>query len=293
MNVIHFDISHLPESSPNLTLALGHFDGLHRGHQKLFVEASLNASGDAGALFFASPFGKGPYLSSVEDKLRYALSSRLDSIYVFHNDESLFALSAEEFIERILLPLGTKKVVVGEDFRFGKGRSGDANTLRKYFEVIVVPLLQENGTKISSSSIKEDIALGHVEKARESLGRSYEISGIVGHGYHNGSKIDYPTANLVTSFDYVLPRSGVYCGVIYVSGKAYRAMVNVGINPTVGKLLHPIVEVHILDYDEDCYDKKVYVAFLSFIREERKFASLEELKAQLKLDEAKIREILA
>ena len=292
-DIIRFDLDHMPEANPGLTLALGNFDGVHRGHQRLFVETSLEASGDAAVLFFAHPFGYGPSLSSLEDKIRYAGTSRLDKLYVFDNDERVFGLSAEEFIERVLLPLGTKTVVVGEDFRFGKNRSGDASLLQKYFRVIVVPLLEEDGSKVSSTRIKELLHEGDILKANALLGRSYEIKGTIVHGFHNGSKIGFPTANIDCPFPYVLPQSGVYCGVVYLSGKAYRAMVNVGSNPTIGALDHPIIEAHILDFDDDCYDKTMYCAFLAYIRPEMKFDSMEELQKQLRIDETKIRDILA
>lgn len=293
MKTIRFDVNHMPERNEGLTLALGNFDGMHRGHQKLFVEASLYASKDAGVLFFATPYGNGPSLSSLEDKCRYALNSRLDVLYLFDNDPSFFGYSPVEFITKILIPLGVTQIVVGEDFRFGKDRKGDPSFLKQYFKVHVIPLLEEEGKKISSSSIKGLLLEGKVDKARDLLGRSYEISGTVGEGFHNGGKIGYPTANLALSHPYVLPRPGVYCGIAYVSGKAYRAMVNVGTNPTLGLLKEPIVEAHLLEFDEDCYGKVIYVAFLSFLREERRFDSLEELKAQLQEDEAKIKELIS
>lgn len=293
METLRFTLSSLPEKEENLSLALGNFDGCHKGHQRLFVETSLHAKGVAAALFFSSPFQKGPYLSNVEDKVRYALVSRLDRLYVLENEASLFELTPEEFIQKVLLPLGTKRVVVGEDFRFGKGGLGTPKTLEDYFDVDIVPLLYQEERKVSSSSIKEFLSLGQVGKAREYLGRSYEISGKVVTGLHNGEKLGYPTANIGLSFDYLLPRPGVYAGFIYIGGIAHKAMINVGDNPTIGKLDHPIVEVHILDYDEDCYGRFVYVGFLAHIREEIKFASLEELKKQLRVDEINVREALS
>ncbi|MCR5348205.1 MAG: riboflavin biosynthesis protein RibF [Bacilli bacterium] len=292
MEVYRFDLDHLPPCSPGLSLALGNFDGFHKGHQSLFVKTALDASSNSGALIFETPFGNGPFLSSSEDKKRYALSSRLDSLYVLSGKE-VYSLSAEEFIRRVLLPLGTKRVVVGEDFRFGKDRSGDVSLLKEYFDVDVVPFCLHKGVKVSSRSIKELLSLGQVEEAAELLGKPYEVSGIVAEGFHNGRKIGYPTLNLSLTYDYVLPMAGVYCGVVYVSGVAYRAMVNVGTNPTLGLLDKPIVEAYLLDYEGECYGKLAYCAFLRFLREERKFGSLEELKAQLEIDEANVKESLS
>ena len=202
-------------------------------------------------------------------------------------------MEPEEFTHNVLVPLGTKRVIVGEDFRFGKGGKGTPETLRRFFDVDVVPLLKEGEEKISSSAIKSYLSRGQVVKAASYLGRSYEISGKVVEGLHNGAKIGYPTANISLGYDYLLPANGAYAGVIYLGGIAHRAMINVGNNPTVGYLDKPIVEVHILDYDEDCYGRFAYVAFLAYVREEKRFASLEELALQLREDEAKVRELLS
>ena len=293
MEVVRFDLNHMPEKNPGLSLALGNFDGVHVGHQALFVETALHAKGDSGVLLFSKPFGEGPFLSSIEDKIRFALSSRLDIVYVLENDDSLFFLSPEEFIDTVLKPLGCSRVVMGEDFRFGAKASGNPETLKAHFDVEVVPLLCLEGTKVSSSTIKDRLLAGYVEGAREMLGKSYEIVGKVRQGFGNGRKIGFPTANLELSFDYLLPKPGVYCGVGYVNGIAHRAMVNVGTNPTVGALSHPIVEAHFLDFDEDCYGKTCYVSFLAYLREEKKFSSLEELRSQLLIDLETVKEILA
>ena len=293
MDVVRFSLDKLPEPSKGLSLALGNFDGLHIGHQRLFVETALHAKGDSAVLFFKKPYGGGPILTDVEDKLRLSLPSRLDRCYVLENDESLFDMEAEEFIEKVLVPLGTARVVVGEDFRFGQGAKGNPELLKKYFDVEIVPLLQLEGSKVSSSAIKALLFEDEVELATEWLGRPYELRGIISKGLGNGRTIGFPTANLELAADYVLPLPGVYCGVAYVSGIAYRAMINVGTNPTVGKLDQPIVEAHLLDFDKECYGQTCYVSFLRFIREEKRFDSLEELRKQLVQDEATVREMLA
>lgn len=292
MEIVRFTLASLPKKRESLSLALGNFDGLHRGHQSLFVHTSMESTGDAGALFFARPFGKGPYLTSVEDKIRLALNSHLDVIYVLDNDDSFFSLSPEVFICDVLKPLGTARVVVGEDFRFGKDGAGDIETLKDHFQVDVVPMVTHEGKKIASRDIKALLEEGKVDLAAEMLGKPYEVSGIISEGFHNGEKLGFPTANISSSFDYVLPGPGVYCGVCYVSGVAYRAMVNVGVNPTIGKLVRPIIEAHLLDFDKRCYGKTIYCSFLRKIRDEVKFATLDELKEQLKKDEASVRMML-
>ena len=286
MEIVRFDLNHLPPREKNLSLALGNFDAIHKGHQALFVETALGAEGVSSALIFAHPYGGKESICSVEDKIRFCLSSRLDALYILENDDSLFALSAEEFIQKILLPLGTSRVVIGEDFRFGRDRGGGIDELKEHFHVEVLPLLRYKEEKISSSNIRKDIEEGRLDDLPATLGRRYEISGVVVHGLGNGHRIGFPTINLSLSFPYVLPKVGVYIGLVYLSGIAYKAIVNVGRNPTIGALDHPQIEAHLLDYHGDAYGKKAYVGFYSFLREEQTFDSLESLGEQLRKDEA-------
>ena len=293
MDVVEFDLSHLPEKEEKLSLALGNFDGCHKGHQKLFIETALGSSGTSAALLFDEPFGHGPFLSSIEDKKRYCFSSRLERLYILKNARDVYSFSPEEFIEKVLLPLGTSRVVIGSDFRFGSGASGGVEELKRHFDVDVVPLLCEGENKVASTAIRSYLSEGDLQKANAMLGRPYEVMGIVAEGLHNGEKIGYKTCNIHLDFPYVLPLSGVYAGMVYLYGKAYRAMINVGTNPTVGVLSRPLVEVHVLDFDEDCYGARAYVRFLSFVRKEIRFESLDALRGQLKKDEREIRDILA
>ena len=186
----------------------------------------------------------------------------------------------------MLLPLGVERVVIGSDFRFGKGKGGGIDELKAHFKVEVVPLLEHKGEKISSSSIRKAIEAGELGELPETLGRRYEIQGKVSKGLGNGRRIGFPTINLALDFPYVLPRTGVYVGIAYVSGIAYKAIINVGKNPTVGALEHPQIEAHLLEFNGDAYGKRAYVAFYAFLREEQKFASLEALGEQLGKDEA-------
>lgn len=284
MEIVRFTLDKLPKKEKNLSLALGNFDAFHRGHQRVFVETALGAEGLSAALLFAKPFGVGNAISSLEDKIRLSYATRLDALYILQNDDSLFDMSASSFIENVLVPLGVSRVVVGEDFRFGKGKGGGIEELCRRFKVEVVPLLEAHGEKISSSSIRTAIEQGRVDGLEETLGRRYEIAGSVVEGLRNGRTIGFPTINLGLDFPYCLPRSGVYLGIVYLSGIAYKAIINVGTNPTVGELTHPQIEAHLLRFEGDAYGKKAYVSFYSFLREERKFASLEKLGEQLRKD---------
>ena len=290
---LEFPLASPPSPVNGLSLALGNFDGFHLGHQSLALKAK-EGEGPSGILFFKNPFDASkPLLSDLEDKIRYANPFDLDYAYVLDNDPSFYSLSKADFLF-FLRGLGVARVVVGEDFRFGKNQEGGISDLQETFQTEVCPLItDESGNKISSSSIRELLKSGKVEEARKELGRPYEIKGTVVHGFENGRKIGFPTLNLDLSSPYLLPASGVYAGLTYLSGIPYPSMINVGSNPTVGKLLAPIAESHLLtEKDIDGYGKRAYFAFYARLRGEKRFSSLEELKAQLEQDEVSTREAL-
>ena len=289
MDIVRFSLNALPPREEGLGLALGFFDGVHLGHQALFRACALESRGPSAALFLDSCPFKGEEkecLTPLEEKCRLAASMRLDKAYILETDSRFFSLSPKEFIDSILAPLGTELVVVGEDYRFGKGASGTIEDLRAHFKTIVAPTVLQDGEKVSTTRIKELLKEGNVEKAASMLGRPYEIAGKVVHGKELGRTIGFPTANLAPSARYVLPKEGIYAGLTYVRGIPHLSIVNVGKNPTFGGLDEPLVESHMLDFDGDCYDATVYIAFLRRGRDERKFASKEELADQLAKDSA-------
>lgn len=289
MDIVRFSLASLPPAEEGLGLALGFFDGVHLGHQALFRACALDSRGPSAALFLDTCPFKGEAkecLTPLEEKCHLAASMRLDKAYILETDPSFFALSPEAFIENVLRPLGTELVVVGEDYRFGKGAMGTLDDLRAAFRVVVAPTVLEGDERVSTTRIKELLKAGEVEKAAAMLGRPYEIAGKVVHGKERGMTIGFPTANLAPNARYVLPKDGIYAGLTYVSGIPHLSIVNVGKNPTFGDLSEPLVESHMLDYDGDCYGKTVYVVFLRRGRGEMKFASKEELAAQLARDSA-------
>ena len=285
-----------PEEKENLTLALGDFDGVHLGHQFLIKEGLSFASGNPFGVFLfdkdPSCFldnGKGKtFLSSLEDKLDYLEDAGAKLAYIIEVSKSFFSLNPRQFIERCLLPLGVKKVVVGEDYRFGKNAEGTPETLKEYFEVHVSELMLQNKEKIASRSIKKLIQDGKIQEANALLGHPYRVKGKVEEGFHNGRKIGFPTINLEPSFPYLKPKNGVYIGLAEVDGGLYDSIINVGTNPTIGLLKNPILEAHLKGYDGNAYGKSCKVSFLSFLREEKKFDGLEGLKDQLAKDLASL-----
>lgn len=294
MEVIEIDAKTRSDGT-KVTLCLGNFDGLHRGHQELFLAARrsdflpsvLLFEPSAEALLF--PSIPHPVLTSLEDKLRLLPRYGIERAYVLHADLGFYALSPEGFVAFLKERISPSELVCGSDFRFAKEAKGTPSFLRESFRVEEIPLLLIDGEKVSSSRLREIISKeGDVELATSLLGHPYEMRGKVRKGLHNGTRIGFPTLNLLPDAPYVYPAAGVYEGVSYLSGLAYRSLINVGANPTVGALKEPQVESHLLGYHGDAYGKTIYVSFSRRIRGEIKFASLDELKAQIEKDKASI-----
>ena len=297
MKIIDFDINTTPLNDKDLVLCLGFYDGLHLGHQKLIQDA-LNEGYPVGVMTFdiaprvllgkkenysiTSPFDRADILEDMGVKF----------LYLMHFEKETLEVTKDEFIEKVLKPLNPKKIFVGTDYRFGKGGEGDAKYLKNFFDVEVVELEKVDNIKISSKKIREYIESGKMEKAQVLLGRPYRIAGLVVEGNHNGRKIDFPTANLELDYPYVFPKEGVYIGYGYFMSRKRKAIIAVGTHPTVNQLLKPIIEVHIIDFNENLYGRELYVDFISYIRPIKQFESLEQLKEQLLKDEEKAKNTL-
>lgn len=192
-------------------------------------------------------------------------------------------------MKKIVRQLHVKSMVVGEDFHFGHNRRGDYRMLQEYqkkygYEVEVVEKIKEDGRDISSTFVREEIAKGNIEKANQLLGYHYFVTSMVKHGNQIGRTIGIPTINQLPPEEKLLPPNGVYITEVFIDEKKYCGITNVGCKPTIeGK--NPIgVETHLLDFKEDVYDKNVTVEFLSRVREERKFGSIDALKEQMQND---------
>lgn len=293
MKCYRLGIDEIP-SFHRLTLLLGTFDGLHRGHYELVKEAKIKGEGDLGVVFF----DKNPasilrhksekVLTSTDDKIRLFSSFGFDAVFLLPLSLDLLQKSKNEFIEEYIKPLNPSLIVVGEDYSFGYKGEGKVDDLASIFPTSVVPLLSENGEKIGTQEIIRLIENGEIEEANRQLGRAYEIHGKVSHGLQNGRKIGFPTANLELSTPYVLPRTGVYKTLSFVRGIPHLSLTNVGNNPTIGVLKHPVIETFIEGFQGEIYDETLYVSFLSFLREEKKFASLDELKKQIEIDKTSL-----
>ena len=201
-------------------------------------------------------------------------------------------MEAEAFIGKVLIrKLHARVVVCGTDYRFGRERSGDIELLRRYsdtFSLIAYDKLKKDGTEISSTLIRDELAGGAVDRARELLGRPYMLGGTVKKGKQIGRTIGFPTLNLVPPRDKMLPEAGVYETMVSLCGREYTALTNVGSNPTVSDEGLVTVESHLLGYSGDAYGEHITVAFIRRLRGEIKFKSIEELKNQIESDKISI-----
>lgn len=295
MECIPFTLGETPRLGKKTTLILGNFDGVHLGHRSLVFGARKLAEGDIAVLLFDQApsqfFSSGKstsVLTSLEDKEVQFNALGVDLAYVLHVSKEFFALSAEEFVEKVLKILAPSLIVVGTDYTYGKGALGTVETLKKSFKVFAEPLLENEGHKISTQSIIKEIRSGAIKEANAELGRPYQVKGTIAHGLENGRKMGFPTANLAFDTPYVLPKSGVYLGVAYLRGLPHKALINVGDNPTIGVLHQSIIEAYLKDFEGEAYGETLYLEFDSFLREEKKFASMDELRAQMELDKKEL-----
>lgn len=281
----------------NTVLSLGKFDGIHRGHELLLeYMATKKNEGLLGAIFtFDIPprknveHAKTKVLTTNEEKVHIFEQLGIDYLIECPFTQEIMCMEAEDFIEKIVRQLHVKCMVVGEDFHFGHNRRGDYQMLRQYateydYEVIVVKKMQEDARDISSTFVREEIIKGNIEKANHLLGYRYFVTSVVEHGNQIGRTIGIPTINQMPPEEKLLPPNGVYVTEVYIGEQKYRGITNVGCKPTVGAG-NPIgVETHLLDFAGDVYDKVVTVEFISRVRAERKFTSIEELKNQMQSD---------
>jgi len=296
-----------PLGSPQV-LAIGHFDGVHLGHQKVIstAVAKARAAGLRSAVMTFSPhprevLGQGGQntssLTPLADKLDRFAELGVDTAYIFRFDAAFAAISPVQFVEEVLRPLKVRGAVVGFDFSFGHRGEGNPQMLSElgesFMEVDIVEPYEIDDAKVSSTRIREAIAAGEPETAALLLGRSYRITGTVEHGDGRGRTIGFPTANVSPNSNYALPRLGVYAVVLHVKGKVHGGVMNVGVKPTFETgLTHPTFEIHIFDFDEDIYGQQVQVELLHFIRAERKFASVQQLIEQIGADSQQARQLV-
>jgi riboflavin kinase/FMN adenylyltransferase len=261
-------------------VAIGTFDGVHRGHR-----AAIEATKAAGLRSTVVTFDPHPrlvlgydvqLLTTLRRRIELIEEAGPDDILVVEFTEAVSRLEPEDFVARILEPIGTKAVVVAETFRFGRGRKGDVGLLRRLgLEVIDVPLVEG----VSSSRIRELLAEGEMREAAALLGRPHELEGTVVSGDQRGGTLGFPTANLAAEPRLLVPAYGIYAG----AALGGRAAISIGVNPHYGGNERRI-EAFLLDFEGDLYGKELGIELWERLRDERAFTSEEELVRQIALD---------
>jgi riboflavin kinase/FMN adenylyltransferase len=298
----------VPKALRGAVIALGNFDGFHRGHQAVAGEAirwaheegrpSIIATFDPHPVRFFRPDVPPFRLTTLEQRQELYLAAGATAMLVFHFDAELAGTSAEDFITQILIGrFGAHGVVTGGDFTFGKMAKGNVDLLRTFgaengLESRVVEAVEESGV-ISSSRIREALREGDPQLAAQLLSRPFAIRGIVEHGDKRGRIIGYPTANLSVE-NYLRPRYGVYAvtGKILATGQVLKGAANIGIRPQF-EPPKELLEPYFFDFSGDLYGQEIEVAFHHFLRGEAKFDSLEGLMAQMEKDCDEARRLLS
>lgn len=307
MNVFH-SIQDF-KSSEKTIVTLGTFDGMHIGHRAILNKLKLQKN-NIGYKTLVLTFFPHPrmvlktdhkilLLNTIEERIQLIKDFGIDYLVVQEFTQEFANLSAEEFVKNVLVDqFNIAKIVIGYDHHFGKNRSANIHDLmefgKKYhFDVEQISAEELDHVSISSTKIRKALTEGNVSLAKDYLGYPYMISGKVVKGKQLGRTIGFPTANIQIAEDYKLvPAIGVYVVGVTVREKEYYGMLSIGTNPTVGGL-EKTIEVHIFDFNEDLYNEKITVHFLTKIREEQKFASLDLLIEALKEDEQFSKEYLS
>ena len=286
-------------------VTLGKFDGLHRGHMRLLEELFKFRKKSYKTAVFTFETTPGTLIkkklqtmiTTNDERCENLKAAGVDYLVEYPFNSQVASMTPEEFVVHVLKgQMNAKAIVAGTDFHFGCERKGDVEFLRKHekeygYELSVVEKAMDGEREISSTYIREELAAGRIEKANELLGYTYSVQGRVVHGKHLGTGMGFPTVNLLPPSQKHLPAFGVYLSEVVIDGCIYPGITNIGRKPTI-KGEHPAgVETHIYDWTKDIYGKDIEVRLLFFMRPERRFASVEELKAQVLSDKEKGRRL--
>lgn len=289
-------------------IAVGAFDGLHRGHQALLAQVRERAQALGcnpavvsfeplpRAFFSAEPV---PRLSSVREKLRGFAAAGMEHTLLLRFNQALTAMSAEDFVRRVLVErLAAREVWVGGDFRFGHKRGGDVALLERMgaqlgFDACTMPPVLLDGARVSASRVRALLAAGEFAGVEPLLGRPFVIEGKVEYGNQLGRTLGYPTANIHLQ-QRISPVHGIFAVKVGLGECecSWPGVASLGVRPTVNQVVQPLLEVHLFDFDGDLYGQRMAVEFVAKLRDEQKFDGLDALKAQMALDSRKARELL-
>ena len=284
-------------------VTMGIFDGVHRGHQAVINTACEFKKQGLDVVLFTfktdtvTTKGRGFIEMLLSDDLKKERFDKLGVDYIYSPAfDEMKNMTSAQFVEQVLHEkLNAEVVVCGEDFRFGKGAKGDAEKLKllcekHHIKTVIVKQAKYEGRKISSSDIRDCIRRGEIKRANEMLGYNYYYKLPVLHGNEIGRTLDFPTINQEITKGYILPLFGVYITRTKIDGKWHNSISNIGVKPTFEERSAPLIETNILDFEGDIYGQVVEVELICFLRPERKFKSVDELKRQVKSDINKTRE---
>jgi len=302
------DITTFTSEKPTV-ITIGTFDGVHLGHQKI-IKRVVETAHKNGLLATVFTFFPHPRMIVQHDnslKLIHTLSEKkealkalgVDLLIVQPFNEKFANLTAEDFVHKLLVErLNAKKVIIGYDHRFGKGRTADIKDMERFgeqysFAVEEIPVEEINEVSVSSTAIRNALLSGKMDIAERYLAAPYSLTGTVVHGMKLGRSIGYPTANIVVDDKYkLIPKDGVYAVYSLINQQKVYGMMSIGKNPTIeGK--GSSIEVHFFDFNSDIYDQQITIYFIKYLREEQKFDSIELLKQQIANDETAARKAIA
>ncbi|MGL5682534.1 MAG: bifunctional riboflavin kinase/FAD synthetase [Marinifilaceae bacterium] len=306
---VHYGLENLHIHNPVVTL--GSFDGLHKGHVKVLQalrDEAKRVNGETVIVSFEPhpravlyPHEPAPgILTTVEEKIGLLKECGVDHLVLLPFTLELAQLDYKEFVKRILVDgIGVRVLVVGYDHRFGRNREGSFDTLKSLSEVMGFELMQEQvyeekHINVSSTKIRNALAVGDINTVNNYLGYNYSFSGCVVMGQQLGRKMGFPTANIqLHSMNKLLPATGVYAVEVIVDSVVYGGMLNIGTRPTVSRTGETSVEVHIFNFNKDIYGNSITVRFVERVRGERRFENVDELKQQLCVDKQMVECLLA
>lgn len=274
-------------------VAIGFFDGIHLGHQKILSKVAKIASNnnldsivvtfsDVLLKMFKMKYTITTYSQKIKEIRKYGINYNL----TINKQNKLYNLSAKEFLDFLVDKLNCKYLVCGKDLCFGNDRLGNIDFIKKYSNINVIEVddVIIDNIKISSSYIRNLLLNGDIEKANKYLSIPFNLKGIVIKGKQIGRTINYKTANLKVPMNSYCLKHGVYYGKVFIKNDVYFAMINIGNNPTIDNSLNLKIEANILNIDKDLYNQNITIQLLKYHREEIKFASIEKLKEQLDID---------
>ncbi|MDR3609191.1 MAG: bifunctional riboflavin kinase/FAD synthetase [Ignavibacteriaceae bacterium] len=301
------DLSTLPKAE-NTILTLGIFDGVHLGHKKI-IEKLKKKSAVLNCRNIVITFSPHPrnvisengnimLLTTIEEKIKLFEEIGIENLLIINFTKEFSQLSSEMFFkEYIIEKIGIKEIIVGYDHHFGKGRSGDVNTLRKMgvefgFDVTTVEPFKINDEAVNSTKIRKALSEGNIKVANSFLGREFSFGGTVVEGDKRGRQLGFPTANIrIDNDEKLLPSLGIYAVEFLFDNEKYKGLLSIGIRPTFYNSGEIVPEVYLYDFNRDIYNKKITVKIIDWVRGEEKFPSAEALVEQMQKDKIKGLEI--